>query len=107
MEDFRLTASAAVVEVKLMQKMAFKYDVEVKEKGQVKLSVPLPPGARVTVFVIAESGEKFDALTLATQWIHRHCWRLEGRGYRAARGDPRGDLRLLSQFVNILRAVGW
>jgi len=50
-----------------MQKMAFKYDIEVKEKGQVKLSVPLPPGARVTVFVIAESGEKFDDLTLATQ----------------------------------------
>ena len=50
-----------------MQKMAFKYNVEVKEKGRVELNVPLPPGARVTVFVIEESGERFNDLLSATQ----------------------------------------
>ena len=50
-----------------MQKRAFKYDIEVKEEGRVELSVPLPPGARVTVFVIEESGEKFDDLMSAAQ----------------------------------------
>ena len=50
-----------------MQKRAFKYDMEVKEEGRVELSVPLPPGARVTVFVIEESGEKFDDLMSAAQ----------------------------------------
>lgn len=52
---------------KPMQKMAFKYDVEVKEEGKVELSVPLPPGVRVTVFVIKESDEKFVDLTSSAQ----------------------------------------
>jgi len=50
-----------------VQKAAFKYDVEVKEEGRVELSVPLPPGAHVTVFVIAESSERFDDLISAAQ----------------------------------------
>lgn len=50
-----------------MQTVAFKYDVEVEEEGRVELNVPLPPGARVTVFIIEESGERFDDLMLAVQ----------------------------------------
>ncbi len=50
-----------------MQKVAFKYNVEVKEEGRVELSVPLPSGVRGTVFVIEESGEKFAALESAAR----------------------------------------
>jgi len=50
-----------------MQKMAFKYDLEVKEEGKVDLRVPLPPGAHVTVFVIKEADEGFDDLMSAAQ----------------------------------------
>jgi hypothetical protein len=50
-----------------MQKMAFKYELEVKEEGKVELRVPLPSGARVTVFVIKESDERFEDLTSAAQ----------------------------------------
>jgi hypothetical protein len=75
-----------------VQKVAFKYDdVEVKEEGRVELSVPLPSGVRVTVFVIEESGEKFADLVSAARssldfwdnplddedwnnaWAGRHC----------------------------------
>jgi hypothetical protein len=62
-----MNVKALAQRVKPMSKMAFKYDVEVKEKGRVELSVPLPPGARVTVFVIEESGDRFDDLMLAAQ----------------------------------------
>ena len=50
-----------------MRKMAFTYDVEVKEEGRVELNVLLPTGAHVTVFVLAESGERFDDLLSAAQ----------------------------------------
>ena len=46
-----------------MQKMAFKYDLEVKEEGKVELQVPLPPGVHVTVFVIKEADERFEDVT--------------------------------------------
>ena len=50
-----------------MQQMAFRYDTEVKEDGRVELNVPLPPGARVTIFVIEERGTGFADLLQATQ----------------------------------------
>ncbi len=50
-----------------MQKMAFKYDLEVKEEGKVELRVPLPPGVHVTVFVIREPDERFEDMTSAAQ----------------------------------------
>lgn len=50
-----------------MEKMAFKYDLEVKEEGKVELRVPLPPGVHVTVFVIKEANEKFEDMTSAAQ----------------------------------------
>jgi hypothetical protein len=50
-----------------MQKVAFKYEVEVKEEGRVELSVPFPSGVRVTVFVIEESGEQFADLVSAAR----------------------------------------
>jgi hypothetical protein len=44
------------------------YELEVKkEEGKVELRVPLPSGARVTVFVIKESDERFADLTSAAQ----------------------------------------
>ncbi|NCP15447.1 hypothetical protein GW866_00165 [bacterium] len=45
---------------------ALKYDVDVTENGLVELSVPFPPGARVTVFVV-EVGESFSDLMLAAE----------------------------------------
>jgi hypothetical protein len=50
-----------------MQKMAFTYDVEVKKEGRVEVNVPLPQGAHVTVFVIAEPDERYDDLVSAAQ----------------------------------------
>ncbi len=50
-----------------MQHTAFKYEAEVKEDGRVELNVPLPPGARVTVFIIEEPGERFEDLLSAVQ----------------------------------------
>jgi hypothetical protein len=45
---------------------ALKYDVEVNQNGQVELTVPFPPGAHVTVFVL-EAGESFSDLMTATE----------------------------------------
>ena len=40
-----------------MIQTALKYDLEVRENGRVELQVPLPTGARVTVFVVQESDD--------------------------------------------------
>jgi hypothetical protein len=45
---------------------ALKYEVEVNQNGQVELTVPFPPGARVTVFVL-ETGESFSDLMTAAE----------------------------------------
>ena len=45
---------------------ALKYDVEVNENGRVELTVPFPPGAHLTVFVI-ETGDVFDDLVSAAE----------------------------------------
>ncbi len=50
-----------------MQATAFKYSAEIKDKGRLELNVPLPPGARVTVFIVEETAERFEDLTLAAQ----------------------------------------
>lgn len=50
-----------------MQKMAFKYDLEVQAEGKVELQVPFPPGAHITVFVIKETDEQFEDMTAAAQ----------------------------------------
>lgn len=50
-----------------MAQTALKYDLAVKEKGQVELQVPFPPGARITVFVIEEPADAFDDLVSAAQ----------------------------------------
>jgi len=38
-----------------MSHTALKYDAEVQDNGRLELTVPLPAGARVIVFVIEES----------------------------------------------------
>ncbi len=50
-----------------MQATALKYDVEVKDKGRLELSVPFPTGAHVVVFVLREDGDSFADLTAASQ----------------------------------------
>ena len=45
---------------------ALKYDVEVKQNGQVALDVPFPPGAHLTVFII-QVNESFHDLIGAAE----------------------------------------
>ncbi len=45
---------------------ALKYDAEVNRDGRVELTVPFPPGAHVTVFVL-EAGETFSDLLKAAE----------------------------------------
>ena len=46
---------------------ALKYDVEVSGEGRVEVDVPLSPGARVVVFIIAHTAEMADDLAAAAQ----------------------------------------
>jgi hypothetical protein len=46
---------------------ALKYETEVQQDGRIELSVPLPSGARVVVFVIEETSESFADLLSAAQ----------------------------------------
>ena len=50
-----------------MTQTALKYSVEVDEDGRVKLQVPFPSGAHVTVFVIREfeQGPFYDLVSAA------------------------------------------
>ena len=45
---------------------ALKYDAEVKSDGQVEVAVPLPPGSKVTVFIVG-AADTFNDLLLASQ----------------------------------------
>jgi len=54
---------------------ALRYDATVSDEGEVTLPVPLPPGARIVVFVIEEALDNFDDLVFASQssldfWEH-------------------------------------
>lgn len=58
-----------------MPQTALKYDVEVNDDGRVELTVPLPPGAHVIVFVIEAADDNYTDLLLAVQssldfWDH-------------------------------------
>jgi hypothetical protein len=37
-----------------LPRVALKYEVEVQEHGKLELTVPLPAGVRVTLFVVEE-----------------------------------------------------
>ena len=50
----------------MLTQTALKFDIEVTENGQVELTVPFPPGAHVTVFVV-EAGETFSDLMSAAE----------------------------------------
>jgi hypothetical protein len=50
----------------MLAQTALKYEVEVAQNGLVELSVPFPPGAHVTVFVL-EAGESFGDLIQAAE----------------------------------------
>jgi hypothetical protein len=54
---------------------ALKYDAEVKSDGHIEVAVPLPPGSKVTVFVVGN--DTFLDLTRASEsslefWNHPH-----------------------------------
>jgi hypothetical protein len=46
---------------------ALHYEIEVSDQGRVEVSVPLPAGARVTVFVIPEQRESLSDLMAAAE----------------------------------------
>jgi len=50
-----------------MASTTLRCETEVTEDGRVELRVPLPSGASVTVFVVAESGDGTDDLLSAAQ----------------------------------------
>ena len=58
-----------------MSQTALKYDTEVMDGGRVELSVPLPAGVHITVFVIEEAADPFNDLVSASEsslnfWNH-------------------------------------
>ena len=58
-----------------MPQTALKYEVEVQAEGRVELQVPFPVGARVTIFVVEDSGDDLGDLVAAAQtslgfWDH-------------------------------------
>jgi len=53
------------METQVLPQGAFKYDVQVMEKGRVELYVPVPAGEYVTVVVIPEPADTFDDLLAA------------------------------------------
>ncbi|MBU0703532.1 MAG: hypothetical protein KKC18_06665 [Chloroflexi bacterium] len=59
--------SVPMRELTPMPQTALKYDAEVIEEGRLNLHVPLPIGARVTVFVIEDFADSFDDLLAASQ----------------------------------------
>lgn len=46
---------------------ALKYSAEIQSDGRLSLQLPLPAGARVTVFVIEEPTENWDDLVAAAE----------------------------------------
>lgn len=50
----------------MLAQTALKYDLEVRENGQLALNVPFPPGAHVTVFVV-QASESFHDLVGAAE----------------------------------------
>jgi len=55
------------METQVLPQAAFKYDVQVMEKGRVELYVPVPAGEYVTVVVIPEPADTFDDLLAAAE----------------------------------------
>ena len=58
----------------MLAQTALKYEIEVTQNGQVELTVPFPPGAHLTVFIV-EAGETFSDLMSAAEsslafWDH-------------------------------------
>ena len=51
----------------MTQETSFKYKLNVQEGGKVELSVPLPKGTRIAVFVVKESENDFGDFVLAAQ----------------------------------------
>jgi hypothetical protein len=48
-----------------MEHRAYRFEAEVGAGGKVELTVPLPPGARVEIVVLAEEEDEFEGLRRA------------------------------------------
>jgi hypothetical protein len=55
------------METQGLPQTAFRYDVQVMEKGRVELYVPVPAGEYVTVVVIPEPADTSDDLLAAAE----------------------------------------
>lgn len=53
--------------VSAQTKVPFRFDAEVREGGRIELSTPLPPGKRVTVFVLEDLDASFADLAVASE----------------------------------------
>lgn len=51
----------------MLPQTALKYDLEVKEDGQVQFQVPFPQGSQLVVFVVEAPSEDFSDLMTAAQ----------------------------------------
>ncbi len=49
-----------------MPRAAFKFETKVQPEGKVELTVPIPEGSRVEVFVITEETDEFRDLVNAS-----------------------------------------
>jgi hypothetical protein len=54
-------------ENKMLSQTALKYDLEVKEDGQVQFQVPFPSGSHLVVFVMEVPLDDTDDLMIAAQ----------------------------------------
>jgi len=55
------------METQGLPQTAFRYDVQVMEKGRVELNLPVPAGEYVTVVVIPEPADTSDDLLAAAE----------------------------------------
>lgn len=51
----------------MVSQTALKYDLEVKEDGQIQFQVPFPRGSHLVVFVLEASSDELNDLTLAAE----------------------------------------
>jgi hypothetical protein len=52
---------------KAVPQAAYKFEAEVRPEGKVELTVPLPPGTRVEVLVLAPGPDEFEDLVDAAR----------------------------------------
>ncbi len=59
--------ASEIMEAMRKPEKALRYEVEVRERGQVEVTVPFSPGSRVVVLVFEEAEDPFEDLLDAAQ----------------------------------------